>query len=78
MCTDFLGFSKPLFNSQPVNVQKHKRCVIVNCAAIPQNLTENFYPLASVFLINFIYFEEKTMLYYIKAVLRISMFCTMM
>ena len=27
MCTDFQGVSKPLVNSQPVNMQKHKRFV---------------------------------------------------
>ena len=49
MCTDFQGFSKPLFNNKPVNVQRHKRFIIVNCAAIPKNLTAIFYSVTKTF-----------------------------
>ena len=45
MFADFQGLSKPLLNNQPVNVQKQKRFVIVNCAAKPKNLTKNFYKI---------------------------------
>ena len=51
MCTDFQRFSKPLFSNQLVTVQKHKRFVIVNFAAIPQNLTENFYRITKTFAV---------------------------
>ena len=48
-CTDFEGFGKPLFNNPLVNAQNHKRFLIVNCAAISQNLTEKFYRITKTF-----------------------------
>ena len=51
MCSDLQGVSKPIFNSQHVNVQKHKRFVMVNCAIIPQNLTEIFYRITKLFTV---------------------------
>ena len=43
MCTNFQGFGKPVFNNQPVNVQKLKRFVTLNLGALPQNLIEDIY-----------------------------------
>ena len=52
MCNDFQGFSKPLFNYQLVNVQKHLRFVLVNNSAVPQNLTKNFYKIIKTFTVS--------------------------
>ena len=52
MSTDFQGFGKTLFNNQLVNMHKYKRFVIINCAAISQNLTENVYGITKKFTVS--------------------------
>ena len=38
-----------LIINQSMNLPRHKRFVLTNCAPIPQNLTESFYRLTKTF-----------------------------